>query len=812
MRRLRFPVMLIVLTLGWLPTARGGDAFFIYSGGSDANTGKSWAQALLTPEVADDSCGTGDTLVFKPNDTLYDCSFDWPPRTDARYVTLFCDSTYYENADGDHYSPYGPGANPPVLYGGHDVVDDAGDPENAWTQYSGNVYTADWTEVVVSTYSGGGSGVYVGVQNHDSMLFCVSSIGGVDEAGKYYYDDGGDVVYAWKYGGGDPDGTPMVFSRAAVFDHRIVGGDSASHSLLVTGLDIRAGTPGTVFWKDDPMPDYCTIQHSHISRSGNQNGENPANIAAMNWMNGKGTYNTVRACSLGWAADQGSSGTPLTGSMFSHGGSMTLYSQEHFTAESCFVYGWSQSGIDFKCDGDYGFRWPFVGNVIKFCVFKIPTPGYRWGRYASRTGVAQKQDSIYGNIYVGAGVAVDHHSYSTHMGANYDELTFVANNTFYDCQTAMWVEKQRIAACRDGNVWMYNIIEDWDPTMGFNSGDVMGWDNSGSAYHADSACIVDSGWTSNYNAFHDSIDAFTFSGISGDPLSVAQWRDETPYPDSQSQFSSTGGEHLLTDPANGDYSPTSFVPSMSMEYGGRTWTKYGALQPSDCPNVVLTGPADEETVEAWQVDLVCNITLDTDDDSVIVYFIGERGDASPEDTIRQDTLLVDSVGHTYNWSGLTEDSTYYWKVIVADTSCEITSAIRQFTVDSLPPVETCPSVALVTPVDDSTIEATSIELICDITLDGATDSAIVYFIGERGNPTPGDTIREDTLLIDSTGHLYNWSGLTEDSTYYWKVIVADTSCADTSAIRKFLIDAIPEATAYEIKGIGIIRGVGVIKP
>ena len=108
---------------------------------------------------------------------------------------------------------------------------------------------------------------------------------------------------------------------------------------------------------------------------------------------------------------------------------------------------------------------------------------------------------------------------------------------------------------------------------------------------------------------------------------------------------------------------------------------------------------------------------------------------------------------------------------------------------------TCPTVTLAGPGDDTTIAQTQIDLEANFTTDGAGDDIIVTLYGEKSDATPDVLLFTDTLTADSAGWTYNWASLTEDSTYYWQIIATDTSCADTSPVRSFLVDSIPPPTA-----------------
>ena len=130
-------------------------------------------------------------------------------------------------------------------------------------------------------------------------------------------------------------------------------------------------------------------------------------------------------------------------------------------------------------------------------------------------------------------------------------------------------------------------------------------------------------------------------------------------------------------------------------------------------------------------------------------------------------LYTNTGGTSLGVSGLSLNTTYYWKV-VAKNSCSDTtdsSGIWHFTT----PACTNPpgSFALLSPGDGSTISGTSTTLSWG-TASEAT-SYDVYF-GTSSNPP---------LYTNTGGTSLGVSGLSLNTTYYWKV-VAKNSCSDTT--------------------------------
>jgi hypothetical protein len=103
-----------------------------------------------------------------------------------------------------------------------------------------------------------------------------------------------------------------------------------------------------------------------------------------------------------------------------------------------------------------------------------------------------------------------------------------------------------------------------------------------------------------------------------------------------------------------------------------------------CPTVTQVAPANGATLADYHVDIVANFLRDAQAHSVIATLIGERSDATPEDTVFIDTLVADSSNWAYNWATTSEDSTYYWQLIARDANCADTTPIQHFLVDSIP--------------------------------------------------------------------------------------------------------------------------------
>jgi len=196
--------------------------------------------------------------------------------------------------------------------------------------------------------------------------------------------------------------------------------------------------------------------------------------------------------------------------------------------------------------------------------------------------VKQNHDSVYGCIFVDGDHSIFYQADGQQSGgAVSNDTSFVGNNTFYNTGDFFYVGEFLNERCGLDHTIKYNVIHDYRPGAGFD-GDVGGFGIGN--YPTDPECVPVFGVVDS-NAYHDPDSSPTFDKPgTGSGISITQWR-ASPSFDVNSVVS---GSALLTDPANGDYSPTASVPAMSLTYGGRTWTKWGAVQESESPPVLPT--------------------------------------------------------------------------------------------------------------------------------------------------------------------------------------------------------------------------------
>ena len=231
----------------------------------------------------------------------------------------------------------------------------------------------------------------------------------------------------------------------------------------------------------------------------------------------------------------------------------------------------------------------------------------------------------------------------------------------------------------------------------------------------------------------------------------------------------------------------------------------GSLDPADscasiappnfCPTVTIVGPEDDTTLGGTTLNIVADI-VDLDGDVILVQVYMEPSDVTPDFLVYTDTVTGSATNWTMDtaWSGLLEDSTYYWRINVNDDSCTNQSAVRSFTVDSIGVANTCPTVTLDLPTSNDTLAVDSTTVQADF-LDTDGDTLIVQLYGGVV-ATPVTLVLTDTIIADSANWVSDyWGSLAEDDMHYWRLIVTDTgSCADTSVIDSFFVNAVADGT------------------
>jgi len=204
--------------------------------------------------------------------------------------------------------------------------------------------------------------------------------------------------------------------------------------------------------------------------------------------------------------------------------------------------------------------------------------------------VKQLRDSVYGCIFVDGDHSIFFQADGQQSGgAVPNDSSFVGNNTFYNTGDFAYVGEFLAARCGIGHQIKYNVIHDFRPGAGFNG--YLGV-FAATNYPTDNACVNVFGVIDS-NVYYDPSDAIRFQKAAyGSNMTLAQWQ-ATPSFDVHSVVS-TGA--LLVNPAGGNYAPTAAVPAMNVSYGGRTWTRWGAVQDGTPPPLDVTSPSQVQNL------------------------------------------------------------------------------------------------------------------------------------------------------------------------------------------------------------------------
>jgi hypothetical protein len=532
--------------------------FYITKTGNDSDSGKTWAAAFLTVDKLNDSMTTGDTALFGTG-TWYSSSIKPPSGTssDSTWTVYACSTFVHNNNDAEKLA----GKHLPKIWGGEEVT--------GWTDTTvgGNtVWKTTWAGT--DCYKPAGYTYELcytlGQIDNDSLLYPGSTIDSVNRAGRFFKDTVNGQLYAWCWGGGDPDGHGMIAScKPPVY----MAMDDYDH-IRFWGLDFRYGS-GAVIWLNAKC-DTIYIEHCHVAKVGWDYFENPAVIFSGNSNEKSGEFNHIIACSLGWAINEDKE--------YCHGGVIEMYSQEHVYVESCYVYGYCNMGVCWK-NYPNNVNGPFTGNVVRYNTIKA-------NRVCVQIGTNPDRDSIYGNVLIGFVEGYSGNTgYTGYTGINitstgpmindYIGSTFVCNNTFYNIRDRfMRLHGESNADCGAfrNNTVKYNVCYEYVDSGHYEIPYFMGFDYAPG--DCDTAYLIDS------NMYYDPETSFDCNCKTEESIYDWNYWQGTCGADSNG---TCDVDPNLNDPANGDFSrPTAYAGSHEMDrtYGGQTWYYLGAIQDS----------------------------------------------------------------------------------------------------------------------------------------------------------------------------------------------------------------------------------------
>jgi len=490
---------------------------------SDGNNGETWGQPFATISRLQNAMVGGDTAFM--HGTWEDVQLV-PPSGAS-----FGDRTAYISANGKTTTPTIGDAH---IYGGKLAT--------GWTNISGNIYRCQFTQVGgEEPYSTFTDVTVSGCWQDTTVLTGISSYGDLSE-GEYYWTDAGDdslYVYLNDIGGVGYDPANYTIYATHKIPIQMAYHDNLDY-VTFYGLDVRyGGRKGIMFGgsyhHDSVFIDHCIIRY--VSGGG---ANNIASVSSMSNNSSDistyGHYNRIRACSLSNVWNHTSNNMEGT----------VLYCEMYITTESCYVYT-LESGVNNK-----GAPVQRTGDVTKFntivnCEYGIARDG------------AVDIDSVYGNIVVSNRDNARGYVNDFHPGTY--GMIYIYNNTFHlKSSTGDGI----VFGATDG----YNNTF---PDSNYVKYNIIYSANGDEAYidkYDDSVLLSDS------NIFYTSW-SFRNSLGSGDTA----WWEAQGY-DTHSDFN-VAPSFVDTSSAVMNYARTdSLSADMNLTYGGKTWTKYGAIQPS----------------------------------------------------------------------------------------------------------------------------------------------------------------------------------------------------------------------------------------
>lgn len=640
-------LMIMIFALAAFANSAFGETYYVARTGNDNNTGTSWATAWTTVAKVNATITHGDTVRFGTGD-WYASQFIPVSGNTAADPTVYACSTNSIDSKGltEIWS---------------------GDLVETWTLYSGNVYQADWTP---SAEHGNFVANYPCIVGGDSIYVPVLSAGSVTNAGYFYYDPAGDILYIYPYIAGDPDVTGhRILASAQPVVHF---NDSIIRYTEFFGLNLKMGAPGTIYFSENWRSDFNSFIHCNIAHATHGPANNASVIGSFSYGNPgepdtlDGFYygNSFRACSIYSATSaMGQNQTSHAGSGF------TLYGQRQWIIDSCYFYSLPGAGIMFKGGGN-----DYYGNRVSYSVFdgtdSMPYGQASFTKLGVETACGADRDSVYGCIfknffYSGAGAIGMAEGDCNPAMSFYYGGDFFCNNTMYNC-----------------NMFFYGRVEppenDLPVTIKYNvmqkvlSGSSRWVSDSDKPIFSNPAwCVIDS------NYWYDPSYAFLF--YDGSSRNWTYWTGTLGY-DTHGYNSDPG----LADPVNDDFSRPDASQEMNLYYGGRTWTKFGAIQGIPSPDT--TAPELNNIRSTDTTSNSVNIRWDTNERATSQVEYGTTIDY--DSSTQLDPSLVYS--HVQTITDLLSLTTYHYRVRSVDAAGNETISgdytFRTLAPDTIPPV------------------------------------------------------------------------------------------------------------------------------
>lgn len=535
-----------------------GATRYVSKSGSDANGGTSWSDAWLTVNKVNTTVVGGDTVFFGTGiwrEQLRPIEGSYADRT-----TYACSSFALTNGSGQyHFAQF---------YGSDQLT--------TWTRIgTGNTYRTNYTP----------SDVNDNLWQGDSIMYLQVDSASVNSVGKWWAGNG--HVVAWVYGGDDPDNYDMeitvigrgycVVNTTRSYAQNPTNPGGQDHVTL-WGLAVKYGCYYGIGNESDYPRGYDSvfIEHCLVNNISGFYGENPAGIytaKAEDYADEEQTpdaasYNRIRACSLGtcialYPAPQREDGA--------HGEAVCVYSWNKSVIDSCVFFGrQTRSQVYLKVSDPTptgAFAWNEY-DTIRYNKFDCTKSGY-WDVNSGQTGHdgifynftrgidifdKGRHIEIYGNIFISSNSYVSgvdiFNSVAANLGKGYVNIF---NNTFYNFAGAFGQGCDE-PACTPllHNQAKYNVFARTSSTS--------------SAANLDSTQFWDS---VDSNMYYTSSGSLTWYG-NGSSRTWSQW---------QALGMDVHSSNDVDPGLAADFS-RSATGEMNRTYGGKTWTIYGAWQPT----------------------------------------------------------------------------------------------------------------------------------------------------------------------------------------------------------------------------------------
>ncbi len=527
------------------------------NGGSDAADGLSWATAWATVTKVNATVVPGDSVRFGTG-VWYNSRFDLPVGgTSATDRTAYGCSTF--TAASAHLSKIRGGEIVAGTWVPHDTLG----AEWIWKiPYSPtNLARNSWsgrTDIVTCVVQ---DGVLMRprrvLNSGDSWLYsdnlgAVEGLFFVETYGDQFYNAIADTLYIWPFTRTDPNSSVVMAAASDVVSGRQEGNDY----ITFYGLDLELGfNIVSMGSSDGGGGDYFRFENCNFTWASNMHAANPAIISHGNTYGASvdswSRFNFFDACSLRYCRGD----SPIV-----HGGAgFSFYSIRETVVQNCFIDSTVvAAGVGFKMARVDKFGHTAYGNVVKGCTILGKSESGIW------LGTSSEACSVYANTIIngdGAGIAfyTGDDAHSTNFEYSIHGNNVIYNNTVVGTDRLWFMDYSFDAG---GNKIRYNIFYDHDPGS-------YGTRWAGIRQHSYEAFVsVDS------NMYYDPITSFSGYLDGSDNWTFSAWQAHGL--DVHGVFANPNFDDVV----NGNVARTSSTQEMNLSYGGRTWTRYGAWQPT----------------------------------------------------------------------------------------------------------------------------------------------------------------------------------------------------------------------------------------